>query len=51
MDYSYNDWCFSLSNVFLIGIVDANGHEQTRWPDWNLRGVGFDGWSVKLVEA
>jgi hypothetical protein len=33
------------------GTVDADGHEQTRWPDWNLRGVGFDGWSVKLIEA
>lgn len=28
-------------------IVDANGQMQDRWPEWNLRGVGFDGWSVK----
>ncbi|GHJ89320.1 hypothetical protein NliqN6_5722 [Naganishia liquefaciens] len=37
--------------VAVAKAIDANGREQTRWPDWNLRGVGFDGWSVKLVEA
>ncbi|KAI5450552.1 hypothetical protein NCC49_003007 [Naganishia albida] len=35
--------------VAVAKAIDANGHEQTRWPEWNLRGVGFDGWSVKLV--
>lgn len=36
--------------VVVARAVDVLGHRQTRWPAWNLRGVGFDGWSVKDVE-
>ncbi|KAJ9126139.1 hypothetical protein QFC24_002412 [Naganishia onofrii] len=36
--------------VVVVKAIDARGQEQTRWPEWNLRGVGFNGWSVKLVE-
>lgn len=36
--------------VVVARAMDVTGRMQARWPAWNLRGVGFDGWSVKDVQ-